>query len=150
MIRMRQAALAAIAVVSLSGCASMFNGTTQPVEFSSVPDGAMMTITNRAGEPVHSGTTPSTVTLKRGAGYFKSEAYTVNMKKDGFADVSQRIDSQVSGWYIANLMLGGLLGMLIIDPATGGMYNFPETVKGTLAPSIAKVGGDPASMTEVK
>ncbi|MDP9893816.1 uncharacterized protein YceK [Variovorax boronicumulans] len=150
MIRLSQAAVAAAVVVCLSGCASIFNGTTQPVAFSSAPQGAAMTITNRAGEPVHIGTTPSTVTLKRGAGYFKSEAYTVTMKKEGFADASQQVDSQVSGWYVANIMLGGLLGMLIVDPASGGMYTFPDTVKGTLAPTVAGVVGTSAAPATVK
>lgn len=150
MIRMHQAAAAASVVVLLSGCASIFNGTTQPIAFSSAPEGASMTITNRAGEAVHAGTTPSTVTLKRGAGYFKSEAYTVKMKKDGFADLSQQVDGQVSGWYIANIMLGGLLGMLIIDPATGGMYSFPDKVQGTLAPNVAGVGSSTLAPTAIK
>ena len=92
----------------------------------------------------------STVTLKRGAGYFKSEAYKVTMKKEGFADVSQQVDSQVSGWYIGNLMLGGLLGMLIIDPASGGMYTFPDAVKGTLAPNVGGAGGNAAVPAPVK
>lgn len=148
--RFHQAIIAAAAVTCLSGCASIFNGTTQPIAFSSAPEGASMTITNRAGEAVHSGTTPSTVVLKRGAGYFKSEAYTVNMKKDGFKDASQQVDSTVSGWYIANIMLGGLLGMLVIDPASGGMYSFPDTVKGTLAANVAEVGSNPAASTAVK
>ena len=150
MIRLSQAPAAAAVVVCLSGCASIFNGTTQPVVFSSAPEGAALTITNRAGEAVHTGTTPSTVTLKRGAGYFKSEAYTVNMKKDGFADASQHVDSQVSGWYVANIMLGGLLGMLIVDPASGGMYSFPDKVQSTLAPNVASTGGNPAAPAAVK
>ena len=150
MIRTHQVAVAAAAVLCLSGCASIFNGTTQPIAFSSAPEGAAMTITNRAGEAVHTGTTPSTVTLKRGAGYFKSEAYKVTMKKEGFADVSQQVDSQVSGWYIGNLMLGGLLGMLIIDPASGGMYTFPDAVKGTLAPNVGGAGGNAAVPAPVK
>ena len=72
------------------------------------------------------------------------------MKKDGFADASQQVDSQVSGWYVANIMLGGLLGMLIIDPASGGMYSFPDAVKGTLAPKVVGAGGDAAAPTLVK
>ncbi|HEY6514460.1 MAG TPA: hypothetical protein VI032_20960, partial [Burkholderiaceae bacterium] len=31
-----------------------------------------------------------------------------------------------------NILFGGLIGMLAIDPATGGMYTFPESVTGTL------------------
>jgi len=28
----------------------------------------------------------------------------------------------VNGWYFGNILLGGLIGMLIVDPATGAMY----------------------------
>ena len=69
-------------VVGLSGCATIFDGATQAVAVRSAPEAATFTITNRAGEKVHVGTTPSTVTLKRGAGYFKRmkerELYTTD------------------------------------------------------------------------
>ncbi len=72
------------------------------------------------------------------------------MKKEGFADASQQVDSQVSGWYVANIMLGGLLGMLIVDPASGGMYTFPDKVQSKLAPSVASAGGTSAAPATVK
>ena len=81
---MRKALIAAAAAVALSGCASIFNGQTQAVSIRSEPDGAAVTVTNRSGEKIHTGTTPVTLTLKRGAGYFKSEVYTVVLTKEGF------------------------------------------------------------------
>ena len=34
----------------------------------------------------------------------------------------------MDGWYIGNILFGGLIGMLIVDPATGAMYNLPDRV----------------------
>lgn len=49
----------------------------------------------------------------------------------------------MNGWYFGNLLLGGVIGMLIVDPATGAMYRIEtdlinetlkkkESVKDTL------------------
>lgn len=134
--RKQRTGLAAAALVALSGCASIFNGQTQAVTINSVPAGATVTVTNRAGQAVHTAVTPATVQLKRGAGYFKSESYSVAFKKDGFADGNAVLDSSVSGWYIGNLVFGGLIGMLGVDPATGAMYTFPDSATATLAPGV--------------
>jgi len=32
------------------------------------------------------------------------------------------LECSVNGWYFGNLFIGGLIGMLIVDPATGAMY----------------------------
>jgi hypothetical protein len=37
---MKYSVISALSVVALSGCASIFNGKTQPVTISSTPDGA--------------------------------------------------------------------------------------------------------------
>ena len=62
------------------------------------------------------------------------------MKKEGYQDALQQMDSTVSGWYIANIFFGGLLGMIVVDPASGGMYSFPDSIKGSLKSGIAKEG----------
>ena len=32
------------------------------------------------------------------------------------------IDTELDAWYFGNILLGGVIGMLIVDPATGAMY----------------------------
>ncbi len=145
---MKSTITAAAIAVLLSGCASIFNGQTQPVSVQSVPEGAAVTVTNRAGEKIHSGTAPVTVTLKRGYGYFKSESYTLVFSKEGFATKEITISGGVSGWYFGNLLLGGIIGMLAVDPVTGAMYVFPETVVGTME-SSPKTTEAPRSLTVV-
>ncbi|MBK9107742.1 MAG: hypothetical protein IPM92_05015 [Saprospiraceae bacterium] len=33
-----------------------------------------------------------------------------------------KVDCKIIGWYWGNILFGGLLGILIIDPITGAMY----------------------------
>jgi hypothetical protein len=129
---MKRLMAATVAAFALSGCASIINGQTQAVTIQSVPDGAALTVTNSAGQKIHTGTAPATLTLKRGAGYFKSESYTVSFSKDGFDAKELTITATMSGWYIGNILAGGLIGMLAVDPVTGGMYVFPDQVNATL------------------
>ena len=91
-----------------------------------------MTVTNRAGQRVHVGETPVTLTLKRGAGYFKSEVYTLAFNKEGYAPQQLTITGSTSGWYFGNILLGGLIGMLAVDPVTGAMYSLPKSVSATM------------------
>ena len=125
---MKKSLLASAVAVLLAGCATIISGTSDTVTVKSAPEGAQISITNRAGEKIHTGTTPATVTLKRGAGYFKSEAYQIVIEKDGFKPYQFVLAGQVSGWYVANILFGGLIGLLVVDPITGAMYRLtPES-----------------------
>ena len=144
---MKHTLICAAAALALSGCATIFNGQTQAVSIQSVPDGAAISVTNRAGEKIHSGTTPVSLTLKRGAGYFKPETYTVSYSKDGFTTQDITITGTMSGWYIGNLLFGGVIGMLAVDPVTGAMYIFPDAVNAQLAAAAPKTSGaEPLSL----
>ena len=74
--------------------------------------------------------TPSTVTLKAGSGFFRSSDYQVEVRKDGHEQRAALIPARTDGWYFANIIFGGLLGMLIVDPATGAMWHLgnPDTI----------------------
>ena len=133
---MKRTILAMAVAVVLSGCATVINSNSQAVKITSAPEGAAVAISNSAGEKVHTGTTPFTVTLLRGAGYFKPESYTLTFTKEGFPTREVTITGSLSGWYIGNLLVGGLIGMLAVDPVTGAMYALPETVNGTLADTV--------------
>ncbi|MGI9212708.1 MAG: hypothetical protein ACR2HF_09565, partial [Methylococcaceae bacterium] len=89
-----------VALATLSGCATIAGNSSYPVTINSSPSEAKFIVTNESGKDVHSGTTPSTVTLKSGAGYFDGEKYTVKYSKDGYNDGLSVIDSSLSGWYV--------------------------------------------------
>jgi len=110
-------------IAVLAGCASIVSKSEYPVAISSKPEGAKITIINGAKEVVFQGKTPTIVTLKAGAGFFQGEDYLVTFKKEGYAPITAQIERGVDGWYIAgNLVFGGLIGWLIVDPATGAMW----------------------------
>jgi hypothetical protein len=138
-----------IAILSLQGCASIVGETEYPVAVSSAPEGASFEIKNKSGQIVHSGTAPSTVTLKSSKGYFSGQTYTLLFKKDGYSDKMATLDSDISGWYWGNILIGGLIGMLIVDPATGAMYKLPESISADMGKPIAKAGTKPLAVISI-
>ena len=142
------AGLAVVAVsVSFGGCATIVARSSQKITVSSIPDGAAVTITNAAGAAVHSGTAPLTVQLKKGRGYFKAEHYLVSVTKEGFQPGQFKIDGAINGWYFGNIIFGGLIGMLAVDPNTGAMYTLaPKKLDAILTPTN-KVAFNPADQS---
>lgn len=116
----------------VTGCSSIVSESTYPVSVLSSPAGASYEITNESGLVVSSGVTPGQVTLKAGAGYFDGELYRISYKKEGYQDQVTLVDSELDGWYWGNIVFGGLIGMLIVDPATGAMYKLPSSAHGNL------------------
>jgi len=111
-----------IPVTLFNSCATIVSKSSWPVHVNCKPDGANVTITNRRGETVYKGTTPVMLSLRSGAGFFKKERYLAHFEFDGYAAQDVPLECKLNGWYFGNLFIGGLLGLLIIDPATGAMY----------------------------
>lgn len=120
----------AILIVCISGCASIVSKSNYPVSIESQPS-AVFTITNKAGDVIHSGTTPEAVTLAAGAGFFVGERYEIVFSRDGHEDRTYTLQSELDEWYIGNILFGGPLGLLIVDPAAGAMYKLPKNVSGS-------------------
>ena len=120
-------AAAALAVMT-TGCSSILSDSKYTVAINSNPAGANFEITNKKGQRIQNGVTPHSVTLDASAGFFQGETYTVLLKKKGFQDRTFTLDSSIDGWYLGNVLFGGVLGLLIVDPATGAMFKLPERV----------------------
>lgn len=126
-----------LSLAILSGCSSIVSKSDYDVVVASTPTGANFVITNKAGLEVQRGVTPSTVSLKSSAGYFKGEAYTVVFNKEGFPPRTYDLTSSIDGWYFGNIVLGGLIGMLIVDPITGAMFNLPDRIDVSLDEEVS-------------
>ena len=109
-----------------SSCATIVSHSTWPVSVSSTPTGATVSIVNRVGKEVYTGTTPAAVMLKSGSSFFQREKYVLKFTMPGYDTKTANLEADVNGWYFGNLVFGGALGMLIIDPATGAMYSITQ------------------------
>ena len=118
----------------LGGCASIVSDSNYAVAVTSSPTGADFTVKNSSGIPIHSGTTPMTVTLKASDGFFDGAEYMVLAEKEGYTPTNYEINSGFDGWYVGNIIFGGLLGMLIVDPATGALFTLPDNANIYLPP----------------
>lgn len=138
--------LAVVGLISISAsCASIVSKTSYPVTVDSSPRGADVTITNRRGNQVFSGKTPALVKLKSGAGFFTNATYAIKISKEGFTSKTVELRATLNGWYFGNLVFGGLIGLLIVDPATGAMYKLKQTDVNETLQNDAKT----ASATEM-
>lgn len=123
----------ASAIVFASGCASVLSDSNYPVSIQSTPKGASYEIVNaKTGSTISTGTTPSTVTLSASQGFFQGAEYQVSFSKEGFGEQEFNIRSTMDGWYLGNILFGGVLGILVIDPATGAMWKLNDTVDVSL------------------
>jgi hypothetical protein len=130
------------AVVVSFGCATIVSKSEYPVSFSSTPEHANIKILDKKGKVVHEGMTPTVVTLKAGAGFFTGQNYTVICTKPGCESKEVKIKREIDGWYVVgNFIFGGLIGWLIVDPATGAMWTLPKEVNIELAHQTTSLPG---------
>jgi hypothetical protein len=120
------ATLGGIALLLITGCATIIHGTRQDVGISSTPTGASVSIDN-----LQSGTTPVFSKLRR------KENHVVRISLAGYQPLDLTLTSSVSGWVWGNIAIGGLIG-LAVDAISGGMYKLsPEELSATLGATSA-------------
>jgi hypothetical protein len=117
-----RAILCIIAISMLSGCATLFAPTKWPLKIDTKPEGAWVRVIDRSGEIKFQGTTPVTVFLPAGRFYFKRESYTVRLNMAGVEEKNIHVGCVTNTYYWLNFLWGGIIGFLLIDPATGAMY----------------------------
>ena len=111
-----------VAILVFSSCASIVSKSNWPISIDSKPSGANVSIVNKKGVEVYNGRTPAALKLKSGSGFFSKESYTVSFSMNGYESKKVNLECKLNGWYFGNILLGGIIGMLIVDPATGAMY----------------------------
>lgn len=122
--------LATLVLLFGSGCIGIIvNGSTEEITFNSSPVGAEVTI-----DGGFAGVTPLAVELSRG------ESHQAVLSLAGFEDESFSIRKSASGGIIiSDILLTGGIG-LIIDLATGGMYNLNPTDINTSMNNVSVMG----------
>jgi hypothetical protein len=133
-----------VAAVVLAGCASIVSKSEYPVAITSNPIGADFVVKRKNGVPVASGVTPATIVLPASEGYFQPAKYTIEYKRKGVMQ-SVPLTAKIDGWYFGNLLFGGvIIGMLIVDPATGAMWRLNDTAVATFQQTADSTSGQRA------
>lgn len=115
-------------LIALAGCATVTRGTTNQVQITSEPSGAMVRTSLN-----HTCTTPCTLTIER-----KAE-FSVVFTKDGYAEQVIEVKAQLAGagaaGFAGNVIAGGIVGMGV-DAATGStLEHVPNPVHAILQKS---------------
>jgi hypothetical protein len=118
-----------VAIFLLSqGCCSIMATGQKTVQIKSNPSGAQVEVFDGKDQKIIEGTTPFQVTLKRGDGYFKPAAYVFKSSLPGEPVQVVKLTHGINGWYWGNILFGGLIGMVIVDPITGAMWEPPSEI----------------------
>ena len=108
----------------LLGCATIVSKNAYPVRVDSNPTGASLLIRDARGSEIYKGDAPTTVTLRTKGGYFRPQSYEIEASLEGYGTGHSSIHGRLDGWYFGNIAIGGLVGMVIVDPLTGAMWRF--------------------------
>ena len=124
-------------VLFLTGCATIVGKDVFPVTINSNPDGANIVIVDESGKKMFSGTTPTTISLAAGQSYFHAKTYSITFSKPGYTEQYATVKATLSGWYFGNILFGGLIGLLIVDPISGKMWKLQPDVTANLSQKLA-------------
>ena len=130
--------IAVASILIMTSCASIVSKSSWPITINSSPSEAKISIKDKKGVEIYTGSTPATLKLKSGSGFFSKARYQVTFEKVGYEKKVVPVEFKLNGWYFGNIIFGGPLGLLIIDPATGAMFKLEtEFLNETLTKSVA-------------
>ena len=127
-----------IFTLALSSCASIIHGPRQLVNITSQPTSATVSI-----DGVERGNTPQAISLRRKGREkgqrFGKKMYDLKIELNGYHPYEAKIMRKMDGWFIGNIVIGGILG-IIIDAANGSMYRLtPAQVIAQLSSSASTI-----------
>ena len=124
---MKTKILLSLTIIGLSSCSSIVSKSDYPVSFTSPKPVSIKIQSKDSGKIVYQGQTPTVTTLSASDGFFKPAKYDVITSRG-----SQPLNATMDGWYAGNILFGGIIGALIVDPATGAMWKLPKEVPVSL------------------
>jgi len=134
------ASAAALVVISVSGCGTITQGTTQDIAITSSPAGSRCNL-NRDGENI------ATLYSTPGRVHVDKTKYdmVLTCAKPGYQTASVNLKSGYGIGVFGNIILGGAVGWGI-DSATGADNKYPSTANVQLIP----LQGDAAAQTAAR
>ncbi len=125
--------IVSLALLSTTGCASLFGGTHQEIAVSSTPPQASCSLSRNGAVIATVASTPGTAEIRKG-----TRDISVACEKPGYQTGHQVDEAGVDAWVFGNAVIGGAIGVGI-DFATGAVHKYDSEVKVALAPAGAGV-----------
>ncbi len=106
----------ALALVALTGCATLFGGGPDNVPIASDPTGATIKVNG-----AFVGKTPMVLGLDRGSPAF------IEISADGYAPKAFAIEKGINGWFWLNILWVELVVPVVVDLLDGDWHAFDDT-----------------------
>lgn len=115
----------ALSLALLTGCATIVGDERASLSIKSTPADAQILIIDEAGRTAYRGRTPDQVPLRKNDGhYWGGKQFTVAISKRGYLTQRIEVDTHPNALYLGgNLLFGGIIGWLVVDPISGKMYD---------------------------
>lgn len=123
---MKRLAIPALLLLTTSGCASIVNGTNQPLSVETRMKGAGLAGANCKllnDKGTWFVTTPGSVTVHR-----SYEDLKVECEKEGIDPGISSVKSSTKGMAFGNILFGGVIGAGV-DMANGSAYDYPPLIQ---------------------
>lgn len=124
---MRLKLIAALAL-TLSGCSSIIEGTSQEIMVNTTPDKAQCDFVREGNVIASVNSTPAATTIKK-----TKHDITIKCHKAGYQEATFFNKSDAAGATAGNIILGGGIGWAI-DSAAGADNKYTSPVNMTLVP----------------
>ena len=140
------AAAVSLAAVCLSGCVSVFEGTSQDISVVTNPSGARCAFKRDDGKDMGAvEVTPAKLTVRK-----SKYDLTITCKKEGYQDAAYVNHSGTSAAIAANIAVDLILTAgisSIVDSANGADNKYDSVVNITMIPLNTAAAGAPAQST---
>jgi hypothetical protein len=100
-----------------TGCATLVSGSSQRIHVDSTPPGAEVLV-----DGAFVGRTPMASEVRR------KDEHDVMLRMDGFLDRTVHTGRRLNLWYMGNILLGGLIGILVDDASGASFAVEPERI----------------------
>ena len=133
----------AVLMLSATSCASIVEGSSQEILVNTSPNGAHCEISRFAVTIATIEQTPGSATIKK-----LNKPIAISCSKPGYETTTQVNKSDLAGWNLGNLAIGGLIGFTV-DWIDGAWNKYTSPINMTLSPSttgdVSKQGAANAS-----
>jgi hypothetical protein len=117
-----------LAVVCLSGCSTIIEGTSQNIAIATSPPGGYCSLKRKGQDIATVRQTPAEVTVDK-----TKDDILVTCAVAGYAPASQYLHSGIAAGTYGNIIAGGLVGWGV-DSMTGADNEYPATVSLNMTP----------------